>query len=486
MGNFLADKYINKRNQFASKSNLLNLSYPRNSIIPKYTELGSGGTGGTGDALIGLTYTPATNLLTVSSTGGSFGATIALDSSDIPITSPLTNFTPNLPAGTSLQTVLEAITSSGVTVTNTNAPFSWVAATQTLNIPLSPTVVDNGDGTSTYTLGNGTAPITVQNGNTSVIHTTPEGTVYPVGTDIDTVLADLMTEIDLAKDFVELPDGSLATSGTPILSDVTTFVAADTANRWDTDIYYIGAGTSSNPDYIWGVDQDGTIILVKAPSTSTLLTGTISDAQLLTVNAGHISGSPNPADVQAFATAAGLTNLLNLAYSPLGTETLIPTYAYTVNGAGNVTQIEKPSSGLFTYDAGNGVQVTASGLGVTASAIAGGEQTITSPLGVTVLKGYSIQSLTDLIYAPAGGGLINGYRIIFDNSANGQTLSYDSSAKSYDSGQAVSLTSRQSAIVNPSVTDSTSVFAGGISDIILDNAPANSNAGHDTAITKFF
>ena len=385
MGNFLADKYVNSRTQFASKSNLLNLSYPRNSIIPKYTELGSGGTGGTGDALTGMTYAPATNLLTVASTGGSFSATIALDSGDIPITSPLTNFSPNLPAGTSLQTVLEAITSSGVTVTNTDAPFSWVSATQTLNIPLAPTFVDNTDGTSTFTAGDGTAPVIFQDGKSSQIHTTPEGTVHPVNTDLDTIIADLITEIDLAQDFVEIPNSSLLTSGSPILSDITAFVAADTDNRWGTDIYYVGAGTSSNPDYIWRTDKDGTILLVKAPSTSTLLTGTISDAQLLTVNAGHVSGSPQPADVQAFATAAGLTNLLNLAYSPLGTETLVPTYAYTVNGAGNVTQIEKPSSGLFTYDAGNGVQVTASGLGVTASAIAGGEQTITSPLGVTVL-----------------------------------------------------------------------------------------------------
>lgn len=156
---------------------------------------------------------------------------------------------------------------------------------------------------------------------------------------------------------------------------------------------------------------------------------------------------------------------------------------FHVNNLGDTSFVYH--AGIYRYDAGNGVFVTASGLGITADAITGGVQTITIPEGVIPISGRTVNSLTDFTYQPAGSGLINGYRIVFDNTANLFNLEFNGNAKSYDGGSTVSITTRQSAIVNPTVTTSRSVFAGGLTDIIFDNLPANSNAGHDTAIINF-
>ena len=156
---------------------------------------------------------------------------------------------------------------------------------------------------------------------------------------------------------------------------------------------------------------------------------------------------------------------------------------FHVNNLGDTSFVYH--AGIYRYDAGNGVFVTASGLGITADAITGGVQTITIPEGVIPISGRTVNSLTDFTYQPAGSGLINGYRIVFDNTANLFNLEFNGNAKSYDGGSTVSITTRQSAIVNPTVTTSRSVFAGGLTDIIFDNLPANSNAGHDTALINF-
>ena len=56
--------------------------------------------------------------------------------------------------------VATAVGHPSATVTNNAAPFSWNAATQTLNVPKEPTLVDNGDGSFTFTPGDGSAPVT--------------------------------------------------------------------------------------------------------------------------------------------------------------------------------------------------------------------------------------------------------------------------------------------------------------------------------------
>ena len=52
-------------------------------------------------------------------------------------------------------------THPATTVTSNAAPFSWNAATQTLNVPQAPTLVLNADGSYTFTAGNGSAPVVI-------------------------------------------------------------------------------------------------------------------------------------------------------------------------------------------------------------------------------------------------------------------------------------------------------------------------------------
>lgn len=46
-------------------------------------------------------------------------------------------------------------------VTNNASPFSWNAATQTLNVPKAPTLVANANGSFTFTAGDGSAPVVI-------------------------------------------------------------------------------------------------------------------------------------------------------------------------------------------------------------------------------------------------------------------------------------------------------------------------------------
>lgn len=89
---------------------------------------------------------------------------------------------------------LAANSHNPTTLTNTAAPFSWNVSTQTGNIPLTPTLVDNGDGTITYNPNNGAAPITIdvtENANEVLTTTsiTVNGTTYPANTSVQTILS---------------------------------------------------------------------------------------------------------------------------------------------------------------------------------------------------------------------------------------------------------------------------------------------------------
>ena len=72
-------------------------------------------------------------------------------------------------SGTTLvaTSVQDAITELAATshplaiLTNNAAPFSWNTTTQAGNIPVSPTLVNNGNGTITFTSGTGTAPVII-------------------------------------------------------------------------------------------------------------------------------------------------------------------------------------------------------------------------------------------------------------------------------------------------------------------------------------
>ena len=63
------------------------------------------------------------------------------------------------PIGTSVQDILLGIAHPAVSLTNNNAPFSFNTTTQTGNIPKSGSLVDNLDGTYTFTAGDGSLPV---------------------------------------------------------------------------------------------------------------------------------------------------------------------------------------------------------------------------------------------------------------------------------------------------------------------------------------
>ena len=76
--------------------------------------------------------------------------------------------------------------------TNTDAPYSFNQSTQTLNIPLSSSLVDNGDGTITFTKGDGSLPQVInliddKINNSLIIN----GITFPIGTDFETILNSL-------------------------------------------------------------------------------------------------------------------------------------------------------------------------------------------------------------------------------------------------------------------------------------------------------
>ena len=58
-------------------------------------------------------------------------------------------------------TILEASSHPPLNVTNTNTPFSFNTVNQILNVPITPTLVNNGNGTFTYNPNNGSASVTV-------------------------------------------------------------------------------------------------------------------------------------------------------------------------------------------------------------------------------------------------------------------------------------------------------------------------------------
>lgn len=106
-------------------------------------------------------------------------------------------YTPTTLVSTNVGDALDELASEShtpTTLTNNAAAFSWNSGTQTGNIPLTPTLVDNGDGTITYNPNNGAAPITIdvtENANEVLTTTaiTVNGTTYPANTSVQAILS---------------------------------------------------------------------------------------------------------------------------------------------------------------------------------------------------------------------------------------------------------------------------------------------------------
>ena len=106
-------------------------------------------------------------------------------------------YTPTTLVSTNVGDALDELAANShnpTTLTNTAAPFSWNVSTQAGNIPVSPTLVNNGNGTITFTSGTGTAPVTIdvtENANEVLTTTsiTVNGTTYPANTSVQTILS---------------------------------------------------------------------------------------------------------------------------------------------------------------------------------------------------------------------------------------------------------------------------------------------------------
>lgn len=155
-----------------------------------------GGGGGGAVATNTLAFNSTTNLLTSTVDGIVGTVTLGFDASDIRTTAAITVNGTVIASNTTIQsllTTIAALSHSPMAVTNNASAFAFSLANQTLNIPQSSTLVDNGNGTITFTKGDGTAPVVidVKEDATEVVTTaiiTVAGTNYPVGTSVQTIL----------------------------------------------------------------------------------------------------------------------------------------------------------------------------------------------------------------------------------------------------------------------------------------------------------
>lgn len=263
-----------------------------------------------GDTITNFSWNPNTNTVTISTDAATFPLVLSFDAGDVTTTTPLTIGGVSYPAGTDVQTVLNAIASDAhpeMTVTNEAAPFSFDQSTQTLNIPQTPTQVENADGSITWTAGDGSDPITFVSEDDELVTIaafTIDNTVYPAGTTQNVITDALITAIDPAQDFLVITDADLASAGSPTDSDVVAFVADN--DIVDTNIQYNGDGTALNPDYVWAVDQDGTVQRIKSPTTSQLEQYTNGQSEIWATGLGVTSNlNPNTGEL-VFSIPAGV------------------------------------------------------------------------------------------------------------------------------------------------------------------------------------
>ena len=151
-----------------------------------------------GDASsVSVSFNPASNALTVVVDGNADTVELVLNAGDIVTTSDVTIGGTIYNAGTSVQTVIEALVAlihPPASLTNNVGAFTWNSATQAGNIPATPTVVYNSvAGTVTYNPNNGGAAVVFPVGykadtilTTAVI--TVQGVSYPIGSNVQTIL----------------------------------------------------------------------------------------------------------------------------------------------------------------------------------------------------------------------------------------------------------------------------------------------------------
>lgn len=131
-------------------------------IVGDCSTCGGGGEGG--PVTVATSFNASNNRLTVTVNGVSSNVLLSFDTGDITTNTPTTINGVTFATGTTLQTILNniaALAHPPANITNNNSAFTWNVTTQAGNIPSSPTLVDNGDGTFTFTRGNGSPPETL-------------------------------------------------------------------------------------------------------------------------------------------------------------------------------------------------------------------------------------------------------------------------------------------------------------------------------------
>ena len=157
---------------------------------------------------------------------------------DISTEASIIPYTPSIPlVSTNVEDAINELATNihnPMTVTNTNNPYSFVSGTQTLNIPLSSNLVDNGNGTITFTRGDGSVPVIIEvTEDAGEVLTTNSlvigGTTYPTGTSVQAILNSLSGTTHVPVTTVDSGTIDFTQSGINNQTVTATLVGATTA-----------------------------------------------------------------------------------------------------------------------------------------------------------------------------------------------------------------------------------------------------------------
>ena len=321
-------------------------------------------------------------------------------------------YTPTTLVSTNVGDALDELAANShnpTTLTNTAAPFSWNVSTQAGNIPLTPTLTDNGDGTITYNPNNGAAPITIdtRENSTEVVTTAPitiNGTLYSIGTSVQTVLTALTAASHLATtvDVTSNPalTVNLATQAIKLDLDVngsynnsgTTLVATsvqDAITELAATSHPLAILTNNAAPFSWNTttqagnipvsptlvnNGNGTITFTSGTGTAPVTIDVTENAsEVLTTTPITINGTTYPANtavetiLSAISTYAGTTNLTytpsatnGTIVSDTGTDAVIP--SVTLTDAGLATPAMLTNSHVPVSSINSSITIVQSGV----------------------------------------------------------------------------------------------------------------------------
>jgi hypothetical protein len=316
-----------------------------------YTLVGGGGGGAV--ALNTLAFNPTTNLLTSTVDGIVGTTTLAFDASDVRTTAAITVNGTVIPTNTTIQsllTTIAALSHPAMAVTNTASVFSFNAANQTLNIPQSAALVDNGNGTITFTKGDGTAPIIidVKEDATEVVTTasiTVAGTTYPIGTSVQTILGAIpsggATNLTLANNTTTTLD-VLSSTGTDVTLPAGTTLLAGLKTANDTlAINAIGVTAGqADLDTFTGVTipNDSTVkgALQSLETALELLPSSANNGVNITSNVIKLGGALTANTTVGAATFSLTTNVDSIIDSTVASISSVAGTSYGITAGTNV------------------------------------------------------------------------------------------------------------------------------------------------------